>query len=96
MTYPHIRRDSVFESRWTWALKFARDRNDSRFGKTIRRNSLGDWHHYIAGRRLASTRTIIRSHVVGHSGVYRSLVCGAAVFVALNVSTTRGSYEVED
>jgi len=48
---------------------------------------LGDWHHDIAGGRFASTRTIIRSHVVGHSGVYRSLVRGAVVFVALTVST---------
>ena len=67
--------------------KFARDRNDSRIGKIAHRNSLGDWHHDIAGRRLASTGTIIRSHVVGHSSVYRSLVCGAVVFVALTIST---------
>src|SRR5262245_8409642 len=80
-------RDSLFESQRMWALKFARDRNDSRTGEIARRNSLGDWHHDIAGGRLASARTIIRSHLVGHSGVYRSLVCGAVVFVALKVST---------
>lgn len=61
----------------------ARRRDDSRFGEIVHRNSLGGWHHDIARERLASTGTIIRSHVVGHSGVYRNLVCGASVFVAL-------------
>src|SRR5215813_9522036 len=89
-------RDSLFESQRMWALKFARDRNDSRTGEIAHRNSLGDWHHDIAGGCLASTRTIIRSHVVGHSGIYRSLVCRAVLFVALTVSApTRGSREVE-
>ena len=61
--------------------------NDSLSGKIAHRNSCGDWHYDTASERLASTRTIIRLYVVGHSGVYRSLVCGAVVFVALTVST---------
>src|SRR5262249_4618616 len=76
--------------------KFARDGNDSRPGEIVYRNSLGDWHHDIAVGRLASTRTIIRSHVVGHTGVSRSLVCGADVFVHLAASTSSRSCEVDD
>lgn len=68
----------------TWALKLReRKKNDSRFGEIVHRNSFDGWHYDIAGERLASARTIIRSHVVGNNGVYRNLVCGASVFVAL-------------
>ena len=56
---------------------------------------MGGWHNDIAGERLASARTIIRSDVVGHSGVYRNLVCGASVFIALTARTNLQQCEGE-